>query len=80
MNRAVIVGAVLTAGLVSGGMLIQSGAWREAGAATGSARLLDQVMARIGQDYIDSVSTDDMYRRAASGFVKNASRAVPNLG
>ena len=70
MNRAVIAGAVLTAGLVSGGMLIQSGAWREAGAATGSARLLDQVMARIGQDYIDSVSTDDMYRRAASGFVK----------
>ena len=70
MNRAVIAGAVLGAGVVSGGMLIQSGAWREAGAATGSVRLLDQVMARISQDYVDSVSTDEMYRRAASGFVK----------
>ena len=70
MNRAVVAGAVLGAGVVSGGMLIQSGAWREAGAATGSARLLDQVMARISQDYVDSVSTDEMYRRAASGFVK----------
>jgi len=70
VNRAFVAGAVLAAGLVSGGILIQSGAWREASAATGSARLLDQVMARISQDYIDSVSTDDMYRRAASGFVK----------
>jgi carboxyl-terminal processing protease len=51
-------------------MLIQSGAWREAGASTASARLLDQVMARLRLDYVDSLTTDDMFRRAASGFVK----------
>jgi len=66
----VIAGAILGAGLVSGGMLIESGAWREAGASTASIRLLDQVMSRLRQDYVDSISTDDMYRRAASGFVK----------
>jgi carboxyl-terminal processing protease len=70
MNRGLVAGVILGAGLISGGLLIQSGAWREAGAATGSARLFDQVMARISQDYIDTLSADDIYSRAASGFVK----------
>jgi carboxyl-terminal processing protease len=70
MSRALIAGAILGAGVISGGLLIQSGAWREAGATPGSARLLDQVMARVSRDYIDSVSTDELLRRAASGFVK----------
>jgi len=70
MNRGLVAGAILGAGLISGGLLIQSGAWREADAATGSARLFDQVMTRVSQDYIDTLSTDEMYRRAASGFVK----------
>jgi carboxyl-terminal processing protease len=70
MNRGLIAGAILSAGLISGGLLIQSGRWREADAATGSARLFDQVMARVSQDFIDTLSTDEMYRRAASGFVK----------
>ena len=70
MSRALIAGAILGAGLVSGGLLIQSGAWREADAATGSVRLLDQVMARLRSDYVDSLSVDDLYRRTALGFVK----------
>ncbi|HEY8174535.1 MAG TPA: S41 family peptidase [Gemmatimonadaceae bacterium] len=70
MNRGLVAGAIFGAGLISGGLLIQSGAWREADAATGSARLFDQVMARISQDYIDTLTTDDMYSRAAAGFVK----------
>lgn len=70
MSRAVIAGAVLGAGLVSGGMLIQSGALREAGAATASPRLLEQVMSHLSRNYIDTISTDEMYRRAASGLVK----------
>jgi carboxyl-terminal processing protease len=71
MSRAVIAGAILGAGLVSGGMLIQAGTWREAGAApTASSRLLDQVMARVLSDFIDTVSADDLYRRAAAGVAK----------
>src|SRR4051812_22871215 len=49
---------------------MQSGAWREAGAAPASARLLDEVMSRLGQDYIDSLSRDEMLRRSAIGLVK----------
>lgn len=70
MSRALIAGAILGAGVVSGGLLMQSGVWREARAATGSARLLEQVMARVSRDYIDSVSMDELYRRAASGLVR----------
>ena len=50
-------------------MLIQSGAWQEASAATGSPRLLEQVMAHISRDYIDTVAVEDLYRNAAFGFV-----------
>lgn len=70
MSRTLIAGAILGAGLVSGGLLIQSGAWREAGASTGSVRLLDQVMSRLRSDYVDSLSVDDMYRRTAVGLAK----------
>jgi carboxyl-terminal processing protease len=70
MSRALIAGAILGAGLVSGGMLMQSGAWREAAAVPASPRLLEQVMARLRRDYIDTISVDDMYRRATFGFVK----------
>ena len=70
MSRALIAGVILGAGVISGGLLIQSGVWREANAAPGSARLLEQVVARVGTSFIDSLSSDEMYRRAASGFVK----------
>src|SRR5688500_9235430 len=70
MSRTLIAGAILGAGLVSGGLLIQSGAWREARAAPATPRLLGQVVARLSRDYIDTISIDDMYRRAAFGFVK----------
>lgn len=70
MNRALIAGVVLGAGLVSGGMLIQSGVWQEAGAAPASPRLFEEVMERVRRDFIDTVSTEQMLRLAASGVVK----------
>lgn len=70
MSRALIAGAVLGAGLICGGILIQSGAWREADAATGSPRLFEQVVARVRQNFVDSISTDELYRRAATGLVR----------
>ena len=55
---------------------MQSGAWREAGAAgaaddpPATARLLDEVMSRISADYIDTLSRDEMLHRSAVGLVK----------
>ena len=52
-------------------MLIQTGAWREAGAApTASSRLLDEVMARVMNDWVDTISADELYKRAASGVAR----------
>jgi carboxyl-terminal processing protease len=70
VSRALIAGAVLGAGLVTGGMLIQSGAWREADASPGTPRLLDQVMARVINDYIDTLSIDQLHEKAAFGMIK----------
>jgi carboxyl-terminal processing protease len=79
MSRALIAGAILGAGLVSGGMLIQGGVWREAGAATASVRLLDQVMSRVLQDYIDTVSVEALYQNAASGLVREVDETYSTL-
>jgi len=70
VNRALIASIVLGAGLVSGGMLIQSGVWQEAAAAPASPRLFEEVMERVRRNFIDSISTDQMLRLAASGVVE----------
>jgi len=70
VNRALIASIVLGAGLVSGGMLIQSGGWQEAAAAPASPRLFEEVMERVRRDFIDTISTDQMLRLAASGVVE----------
>jgi carboxyl-terminal processing protease len=69
-NRALIAGAILGAALVSGGMLIQSGVWQEADAAPASPRLLEEVMERVRRDFIDTVSTEQMLKLAATGVVE----------
>jgi carboxyl-terminal processing protease len=79
VSRALIVGAVLSAGLLSGGMLMQSGAWSEASASSATPRLYEQVLARIRNDYIDSISVDEMHRRAAFGLVKELDDAYSAL-
>jgi carboxyl-terminal processing protease len=70
VNRALIAGVILAAGLVSGGMLIQGAAPREAGAAAASPRLFEEVMERLRRDYIDTIPTDQMLRLSASGVVQ----------
>lgn len=70
MSRTLIASSILGAGLVFGGTLIQTGVSREATAATASARLLDQVITRVRQDFIDTLSLDELQRRAAIGFVR----------
>lgn len=75
MSRTVIAGILLGTSLVVGGTLIQTGTPREASAATASARLLDEVVARVHADYLDSLSTDDLQRKAASGLVRELNDA-----
>lgn len=79
MSKALIVGAVLSAGLLSGGMLMQSGAWSAADASTATPRLYEQVLARIRSTYIDSVPVDELHRKAASGLVKELDDAYSAL-
>jgi carboxyl-terminal processing protease len=79
MSRTIIAGAVLGAGLIFGGTLIQSGAFGEANAASADARLLDQVIARVRAEYIDTLDTDELQRRAAVGFVRELEDAHSSL-
>ena len=79
MSKGLIVGAVLSAGLLAGGMLMQSGAWSEASASTATPRLYEQVLARIHNDYIDSLSIEQMHRKAAFGLVKELDDAYSVL-
>lgn len=75
MSRTLIAGAVLGVGLIFGGTLLQSGVPREAQAATASARLLDEVIARVHDDFLDSVSTADLQGKAASGLLRELNDA-----
>ena len=70
MSRALIAGAILGAGLVSGGIFIQGGGAPAAAADPGSPRLFDEVLARVRNDYIDSIPENELYRRAALGLAR----------
>lgn len=70
MSRALIAGAILGAGLVSGGIFIQGGASPMAAADPGTPRLFDEVVARVRNDYIDSIADEELFRRAAVGLAR----------
>ena len=70
MSRALIAGAILGAGLVSGGIFIQGGGTPVEAADPGSPRLFDEVLARVRNDYIDSIPDNELYRRAALGLAR----------
>ena len=67
-SRAIVVGAVLGAAVVSGDWMVRQGL---AGAAreSASARLFDQVLERVTANYVDSLSQSELYRRAVDGLL-----------
>src|SRR5439155_8773141 len=68
-SRALIVVAVLSAAVVSGGWLMQAG-FDGAGSGGGTrARLFDEVMAHVERFYIDSVADDELYKKAVDGML-----------
>ena len=71
--RHALVGFVLGIGLAGGAWLIWRGARRvdpsrELSAAQGR-KLLDNVMQRVQRSWVDSLSQDEIYRRAAIGLI-----------
>lgn len=67
-SRAVIVVAVLSAALITGGGLVESGVASGPAPVKGAA-LFDQVMRSIASKYVEPVSTDSLYRKAVNGML-----------
>ena len=68
-SRAVVVAAVFASALVSGGWLMQAG-YEESGVRSPvRARLLNQVLTHVEKYYVDTVSEDDLYRKAVDGML-----------
>jgi carboxyl-terminal processing protease len=69
--KGVTVLATLAAAIVSGGWLLERGA-REPNRVTPEqgTRLFRQVLERVANDFVDSVAPDSLYRKAASGLLR----------
>ena len=67
-SRAVVVMAVLSAALITGGGLVESGIAGGPVPVQG-ARLFDQVMTHVARKYVDTVSTPELYRKAVDGML-----------
>lgn len=67
-SRAVIAVAVLAGTLGTGGWLLQRGIEHGSMSYVG-ARLFDDVLAHVANQYVDSIPLADLYTRAAAGMV-----------
>jgi carboxyl-terminal processing protease len=69
-SRAIVVAAVLSSALVSGGWLMEhEGAARAPLDASAGARLFDEVLAHVRRDYVDTLSDSLLYRKAVTGVL-----------
>jgi carboxyl-terminal processing protease len=68
-SRTLMVAALLTASLVTGGWLIVRGTHDNAATPAEAERLFDQVFARIEKFYVDSVGRPMLYRKAVEGML-----------
>jgi carboxyl-terminal processing protease len=68
-NRLIVTLLVLAAGAISGGWLVQRALRRSTHPEVSGARLLASVMERVRDSYVDSLSVDELWRRAAIGLV-----------
>jgi carboxyl-terminal processing protease len=67
--RSIAVALVLMIALVSGGWLIQRGARNGERSPQEGARLFESVLRHVERDYVDSVGTSDLYRKAVDGLL-----------
>jgi carboxyl-terminal processing protease len=69
-SRGIVVAAVLSSALVSGGWLMEhEGARRAPLDANAGARLFDQVVAHVRRDYVDTLPDSLLYRKAVTGVL-----------
>src|SRR5713226_4516857 len=68
-SRAVVVLAILSAAVITGGGLLQRGFSGTEGSAS-RARLFDEVRARLQHDYVDSLPDSVLYARAVEGMMR----------
>jgi carboxyl-terminal processing protease len=69
-SRAVLVAAVLTTALVSGGWLMQLGLAARTPHVYERARLFDEVMDHVARNYVERLPASDLYGRAARGVLR----------
>ena len=69
-SRAIVVAAVLSSALVSGGWLMEhEGGARAPLDASAGARLFDEVLAHVRRDFVDTLADSLLYRKAVSGML-----------
>jgi carboxyl-terminal processing protease len=69
-SRAIVVAAVLSSALVSGGWLMEhEGGARVPLDASAGARLFDEVLAHVRRDYVDTLPDSLLYRKAVTGVL-----------
>jgi carboxyl-terminal processing protease len=67
-SRSAIALAVFTVALITGGWFLQRGFSTEPATASGSA-LFDHVLARVAQNFVDSIPEQTLFVKAAAGMV-----------
>jgi carboxyl-terminal processing protease len=68
-QRGILVAAVLSSALVSGGWLMERGARSAPRDAAAQARLFDEVFLHLRRDYVDTLADSALYRRAIAGVL-----------
>lgn len=69
-SRAIVVAAVLSSALVSGGWLVERGGRTVPRDAKAQARLFDEVLQHLRRDYVDTLADSLLFRRAAAGVIE----------
>ncbi len=68
-SRGVVVAAVLSSALVSGGWLMQRGSPGGSQSLKASVHLFDEVFEHLEKDYVDTLADSTLYRRAVRGVL-----------
>jgi len=68
-SRAIVVASVLAVALVCGGWFMQAGYGATRATPVSRARLLEDVMRHVENDYVDTLSEANLYRKAVDGLL-----------
>ncbi len=68
-TRSIAVASVLLLALITGGWLMQRGARNGQRSSLEGARLFESVLRHVENDFVDSVDTPDLYRKAVDGLL-----------